>query len=124
MKIYIAAPYPCREEAQRWATLLQEAGHIVTARWVTAEGEDSKDPEDQAHYAKVDIEDIHKASRLLIMTGYRGDRSWTGGRHWETGYAYAMDVSITVIGPKESVFHHLSSVTQYDTIEEFINAYN
>ncbi len=123
MIIYIAAPYPCREEAQRWAKLLTEAGHLVTARWVTNEGEDSKDPNDQAYYAKIDMEDIESAYSLVLMTGYRGDRSWTGGRHWEAGYAYAKERRIIVVGPRESVFHHIPSVQQYDTIEEMIDAH-
>lgn len=122
MKIYIAAPYPCREEALRWATALQEAGHVVTARWVFAH-EDEKDPVSQQSYASIDITDILMADILVLMTGYRGDRSWTGGRHWETGYAYAMGRKVIVVGPRESVFHHLLDVQQYDTIEEMINAH-
>lgn len=122
MIAYIAAPYPCREEALRWAHAIRAAGHEVTARWIFAD-EDSKDPADQALYAKIDIEDIILADTLVLMTGYQGERSWTGGRHWETGYAYAHGVKIIIVGPRESVFHHLLPVQQYNTIEEMIDAH-
>lgn len=121
MKIYIAAPYPERLKAKDWALVLVSKGHRVTARWVMEE-EDSPDPVDQARYVVKNIDDIMAADVLILMTGYRGDRSWTGGRHWETGFAWARGKQVWICGPRESVFHHLTTVNQIDSIEEFPEA--
>lgn len=119
MKIYIAAPYPWRERALAVAEVLESKGHEVTARWIR---EEEDDVSKFGSYADKDITDIESAQDVVVMTGYSGFRSHTGGRHWETGYAWAKGKGIWVLGPRENVFHHLEGVTQIDTAEEFPNA--
>lgn len=109
MKIYIAAAYPTREQAVNWADWLRDQGHTITSEWLWTEG-DLSTPVAQQGYALKDVADIDRAEVLLIMTGYRGERAFSGGRHWETGYAYGRGKRIIVAPQPENVFHHLPGV--------------
>lgn len=119
MRLYIAAPYPWRERADALRLLIEAQGDIVTSRWVY-QHEDEKDPRSQENYAIKDLEDVDSAHTLVLMTGYRGDSSWTGGRHVEFGWALAREKRCWVLGPRESVFHHLPQVIQFDETSDLL----
>lgn len=116
MKIYIAAPYPMREQAAAWGRTLQADGHIITAEWLWVD-EDVKTPEAQRSYAIKDLAHVDAADAVLLMTGYRGERAYTGGRHVEYGYALAKGKALVVCGGLESVFHHLDGVVNAPTFD-------
>ena len=119
MKIYIAAPYPWRELAAEYGRHLQDAGHIVTATWLW-EAEDDEAPDKKEQYALLDLADIDRAEALLLISGYRGERAYSGGRHVEFGYALAKGKRCFILGPKEGVFHWLASVQQRDSFEDLL----
>lgn len=122
MKFYIAAPMSFRDRALDWARILENNGHDLTARWVTNGEEDPEMP--QAHWANMDLADIHAADVVILMTGVRHERLWSGGRHFEFGYAYHLGKRCIVCGQRESVFHHLERIEQYDIIEDVAAALN
>lgn len=119
MKVYVAAPWPCRERARLCAAELTNAGHQVTSRWLVEEG-DLTDPMSQQRYALKDLEDVGQADVLLLLTGYDGPRSHTGGRHVEFGWAVASGLRTIVCPQPENVFHYLPNVVHCPTMASVI----
>lgn len=109
VKVYIAAPYACREDAAQLANQLAIAGFAITSYWVWVD-EDKSDAASQRSYAERDLADIDDCDALVLMTGYTGPRSHTGGCHTEFGYALARGKKLYVTGC-QNVFHHLAEVT-------------
>ena len=50
----------------------------------------------------------------------RGDGR--GGRHVEFGYAASRGKRLTIIGPRETVFHHLDGVEHFENAQEFMRS--
>lgn len=139
MKVYLASWFSSKDDVSAKAKELKEAGITVTSRWlrekVKGSGQMSEvTPEYLRETAVIDIEDIERASYTVLFTvdPESGPCHRRGGRHFESGYAYALvkfwpllwnDVpgprELLICGPKENVFHYLpKSVRQFDTWEE------
>src|SRR5205085_5776778 len=61
--------------------------------------------------AERNLEDIDASEVFLVLTTGSSARD---GRHFETGYAFARDKPIIVVGPIEHAFQHLSSAVVSD----------
>lgn len=121
MKVYLAAKYSRMEELRVYRDELQSLGHVVTSQWLDGNHEpaDESDPTNAelAHFAIEDINDIDRSDWVVCFTG--GDKST--GRNIEFGYAFGRGASrhlLAIVGPRESVFHHLPNVTVFDTWED------
>lgn len=127
MKIYIAARYGRRVEMASYAKQLVAAGHIVTSRWLSGEHEahDAMPAETWTKFALDDIDDIQAADWFVTFTEFptkdfvRGATA-RGGRHFESGYAYCLNMRTIVIGFRENVFHWLPSVEFYLCWADFL----
>lgn len=119
MDAYLAASYRRREEMVEKAAELKSIGIDVTARWITGSHSDA-DEDKKRHAANEDLEDIRRADIFVLFTEEPSVGFLSGGRHVETGYAYAISKRIILIGPRENVFHSLVDVLQFDTWEEFV----
>jgi len=119
MEIYIAAPFVRQNEAREKAQQLTSLGFSVTSRWINEDvnAAINATPEYQNERAFIDIDDINAADYLVLL-GEHDSR--TGGKHFETGYAYATGKGILVIGRRENIFHHLPSVKFCETWEQGI----
>lgn len=116
MRIYIAAPYPLRDEAIAAMERLETAGHTITSRWL-------KSPDELAdEHARKDLADVEAADLLLAMNPPNWGNTGTGGRHVEFGYALALGKRIVVIGVRSHIFHYLDYVEILDTLEQFLEA--
>lgn len=102
--VYIAAPYPTRDNAIRIMTLLEGYGFQVTSRWLKAH--DTLSDSD----ARKDLDDIARADVLLALNGLDWVNQGSGGRHVEFGYALALGIPIVMLGPRSNIFHHLTHV--------------
>ncbi len=129
MKIYLAARYSRHPEMQLHAETLRLRGHEITSRWI--EGDHSLDDslernhpdEERKRFAWEDYNDLLEADMIISFTeepgGISADgRPSKGGRHVEFGMGYALHKDMVIIGPREHVFHWLSSVRQYGSLEE------
>lgn len=125
--VYIAARFSRRPEANALAQRLKAMGHTITSRWVlpdsdhvvpTGMSRQAADSERQ-RFAVEDIFDIQQADWLVSLQEEPRSNG-RGGRHVEFGYAVALNIRITVIGPRETVFHHLPTVEHFDTVELFL----
>lgn len=105
MRIYIAAPYELRNQAIDVMKRLEAKGHVVTSEWL-------KDVDEEGNETAVmDLINIIEADVFLLINPAEFERSGTGGRHFETGYAYAKDKRVVILGVRSNIFHHLHNVT-------------
>lgn len=127
MRVYIAARYSRREEASFYATVLREAGHIVTSDWheetqyaPTVTMKEIPDA-DLIFMANRDIEQLANAGAVLFLSESPEQPIVRGARHVEFGYALAMAKRIIVIGPKENIFHYLPSIEHAPRLAEALD---
>lgn len=126
-RIYIAARFSRRPEANALAQELKAQGHEITSRWVKPEtdhvlptglSQQASDAE-RSRFAGEDYDDVNAAEwTISLMEEPRSNGR--GGRHVEFGMALAWGHKLTIIGPRETVFHHLQEVDAFDTIEAFL----
>lgn len=115
MNIYIATAISRQNEARELRDILQQVGHNVTSRWLdeknaTQIGEGSDD--DRAAIALRNIMDLINSDLVIHITGARDPKAYSGGHHFETGWAWAMGKTILIAGERESVFHYLAGIHQ------------
>lgn len=131
MKIYIAARFSRRPEANQLAQELKALGHVITSRWVkpdsdhvapTGLSERAADAERQ-RFALEDLEDVAKCDWCVSLMEEPRSNS-RGGRHVEFGIAVGMGKKLSIIGPRETVFHHLPAVEHFENVESFISFYS
>lgn len=127
-RIYLAARYNRRLEMCGRAKDLEALDYHVTSTWICGNSPLSIIDDGvslngawREEWAEVAIEDMAQlfASHILIAfteasDGPRG----RGGRHVEFGMALARGMRLIVVGPRETVFHCLGSVEQYDTWDD------
>jgi hypothetical protein len=117
VKLYIAARYDRIGEMADVATRLEDAGHVVTSRWIRGFGKPDADT------ALYDLTDVVVAEALVLFTE---DPSVTvpfaarGGRHVEFGYALRAGKRLFIVGPRENIFHELPDVIACDDVEELL----
>jgi hypothetical protein len=128
-KIYIAARFSRRHEAHALAKLLQKEGHTITSRWVlpdtdhvipAGQSEQAADQE-RRRFAMEDCDDVRACDWMISLMQEPRDNS-RGGRHIEFGMALGLGKRLTIIGPRETVFHHLDEVEHFDTTEDFLQS--
>ena len=102
MKIYLSARFGQAEEMRNVRAELTKLGHTVTSRWIDGLLKEN------AEAARQDLEDIRQADAVLLFTDHTP--SYEGGRHFETGYAYAAGKPIVIVGPRLNIFHYLPDI--------------
>jgi nucleoside 2-deoxyribosyltransferase len=127
MKAYLAAMYKRRDELRIFKEHLEEAGIVITSRWLDENeplnsqmGQHSK--KFYKTTARIDLEDIDAADIMVFFSEDPLVGTVRGGRHVEFGYALAKGKPIYTVGPKENVFHYLKNVYHYDSINRFLKA--
>ena len=110
MKVYIAAPWQLRDEAQALGGRLIAAGMIITSNWLE-EPEMSFDAES----ATTDLNDIEASDALVLLNPAGWESKGTGGRHFECGYAHARGLSVGILGVRSNIFHNLFTLFADET---------
>jgi len=117
MNVYIAGRFARKLELQVYAARLRREGHTVTSRWLRGHNA-TESHEKLKLFAEEDLQDVHAADMVLLFTdGGDTDGGYSGGRHWECGYAFALGKKVWIVGPKENVFHHLEGVVAFERFE-------
>lgn len=136
MKFYMAASYARREEIAEYAEQLRAKGHEVIARWLdgvdaSVDGDIlSVSNEGIAHkHALADLHDVYQCSSFILFSD---DGPTRGGKHFETGYFYALSnlmyrglpdaAHVYVIGRAEMIFHRLPYCHVIPTWAEFLES--
>ena len=124
LSIYIAARYGRKAEALEIATELEKLGHTINSSWIHQVEDEmlyTEGPEAAGRFAAKDLEEIFW-SNLLVYLSEPEDNPWgRGGRHVEFGYALGQNKTVFVIGPLENLFHYLSSVTNFSSVDDFFH---
>ena len=113
-KIYLADNYENHDRMQKYADFLSQGFEIVST-WhnpdVVLDAEqmigDGHEAECLQHAAFRDLQEIDECDIFMI---FNHDVSKTGGKHFETGYAYAQGKQIVLDGPRTNVFHFMESI--------------
>lgn len=108
MKLYLAGSWLRRDEIRKYADELKSIGIEITSRWLYSHGECTSLEEEYSD-ALEDLDDIRKADALILFTSGPAGGYQTGGRHFETGYAWAKGLDLFIVGPRENIFHNLVS---------------
>jgi len=111
-QIYIAAPYPLKDEALLLRRSLLVAGFRVVARWLDEQEENSN------RTARLCLDDVDGADIVVALNPPAWANAGTGGRHVELGYALARNKRIVVIGPPTNVFHHHADIHTVDSVDQ------
>lgn len=124
LSVYLAGSIGRRQEIRELANELRGRGFDVTSRWLVEVGPNltySEYPIDTlAKHATRDTHDILRARAFVRVANPEGYPSKGGGRHWETGFAYAHEKPIVVFGRRETVFDALPGVRFAAEHEELI----
>lgn len=108
MKIYVAAPWSCKEQAQAAAAFLEAQGHQVVSRWMNEHG-DAQTHEQFQKEAYADEEDVYDCE-VLILLNLEPSR----GKETELGMARAWGKYLIGVGDRNcpgvpgNVFYHWS----------------
>lgn len=116
MKVYIAAPYEWRAYAQLLQPQIERHGCTVLAAWLH-----TQNPESSAE-ARIDLDDIDAADAVIVLNPPGMERSGTGGRHVELGYALGRGKHVFLVGEATNVFHHLSTIVRVATHDHLLDA--
>ena len=146
MIFYLAGQYNRREELCGYRADLEARGHSVPARWLLGEHQvhgveaarlvqaGGPVPVEEARpFAEDDIEDIEACDVFVAFTA-PPPQSGRGGRHVETGYAYALHrdrqfwdgeagdltTPLVIVGPAENIFHSLPEFQRFPTWAAFL----
>lgn len=127
MMVYIAARFSRRPAAHALAKALQYRGHTITSRWVMPDADhvlpaglsaQAADAE-RARFAREDVDDMWAADTCVsLMEEPRSNGR--GGRHVEFGFLLARGARMVIIGPRETVFHHLPNVEHYVSVAAYL----
>lgn len=141
MDFYLSGRYARREEINEFAAKLLERWHKVCSTWHECAHPDTLErtaPDtDRRAWAEQDLKELRESNAIICFTESLGSMIATltdgepardlescarGGRHVELGIALAYNLPVTVIGPRENVFHCLPGVVQHETQEGFFAA--
>jgi nucleoside 2-deoxyribosyltransferase len=106
MRIYLAAPFECKSRIIKLASFLEDKGIIVNASWLNSPVAVNINPATQMADILVDCAEIRICDLFVLYNPEEYRKSGTGGRHVETGYAYALGKRILIVGERTNLFHH------------------
>jgi hypothetical protein len=114
-KVYLAAPLTSQLEALIFAMALQDAGFIVTSRWIKTNFAQKPSPGEweswkafEEKWGEMDLEDVRAADTLVILCD---KPSTSGGYHVELGcFLGAGKTNIVAVGGRPNVFFWTSTV--------------
>jgi hypothetical protein len=106
---------------------LKAMGHTITSRWIKPDTDhlvpiglsaQAADAE-RERFAREDLEDVIACDAMVSLMEEPRTNS-RGGRHVEFGMGLALGKKMFIIGPRETVFHHLRGVRHFDSVERFL----
>lgn len=120
MKVYLAAPWVWREEAQKLAEWLAHKGYFVTHDWWNHETSWS-DHETLAIHAQKDVTAVSVAEVVIVL-----DYEKSEGKAVEQGIALTLKKPIILVHKEGvnnlNVFHHLPYYVHVNNYEEMFRA--
>lgn len=129
MKVYVAAPWTHKAEAERFALLLEANGHTITKKWwehreVGGYLQDDIEADEYGELveqADEDISGVHTCDAFVLL-----NLSKSEGKAVETGYALSRRYTPTpckliLVGPKSNLFHYIDDWYEVARPEEALD---
>jgi nucleoside 2-deoxyribosyltransferase len=123
MRIYLAAPWVRKHEAEMAAVVIESAGHTLTKRWwehreVPGYGGTREcaqaDREELQQQAYEDWKGVETADAMIVLNLEKSE-----GKAVEQGFALAYGVRLIVVGDSLlNLFQYLPGVDRVDTVEQ------
>jgi len=115
MKVYIAASYLRKEEAQKLGLELEQKGFEILSDWHQV------NEQADYHSGQRAIRDMHSVEQCDLFIEFVGDKDSKGGRHCELGLALAWNKKIILIGEIDTcIFTNLPYLPRMKNIEELL----
>lgn len=120
LDFYISAHSP--ELAQRLADKIIDTGHRVLSQWHLNAGPklDLIAADDWNRRVVDNVERIKYADVLLLLSAY--PERVPGGKFFEAGCAFSLDLPIWVVGPIENGMVAGAYTRQFDTVDALLEA--
>lgn len=118
MRIYIAAPWKCREQARAAAEFLEANGHQVVSRWLKEHG-DAQTHEALQVEALADETDVYNCQAFVLL-----NLEASRGKETELGMARAWGRYLIGVGDPNcpgqpgNVFYHLPYIHWVPQLED------
>ena len=117
VRFYAASSFNARDSVRVLAKKIEkELGWKCTARWLN----DDEEIGQNAQTAIMDRDDISCADVMVVFS----EESTTGGKWFECGLAYGLDIPIYMIKHEPEqvcLFQLLPGIKHFDSIEDFIS---
>jgi hypothetical protein len=116
-RVYLAAPWACKEAAQLAKAALQSAGLNVVSTWTEQPDEDAPGLTDKVRRAVSDWSELRSADAFVLLSLER-----SSGKETEMGGAVMAGKRVIVVGDEggNNVFYNLPEVERVDTLNEAI----
>lgn len=123
MRVYLAAPWVCKDEACTAATALESAGHTITKKWwehrevdgYLAKNISIEAAEELAIQAMEDMTGVFNAQAFILLNTRTSE-----GKNVELGMALAYGTPVIVVGRPTNLFHYFPDTWFCQTIEDAI----
>ena len=120
MRVYIAAPWICKDAARDAAVLFSDAGFVITKRWwdhreVPGYLEHDDHIEELRQQAREDFEGVLTADLFVLL-----NLSKSEGKAVETGIALTWGIPIILVGGKSNLFHYTPNIDEARSVEHAI----
>jgi len=124
ISVYLAHNFNARHWLKKQIVpALEKKGIAVTARWLHETDDEEISPSKRAQAAIRDLIDIDRA-KVLIAFLDRWDGLQGAGKHFELGYATAIQKQVILFGPekqKHMIFHFLPKYDRVESVSELIS---
>lgn len=118
MRIYVAAPWVHKQDAQQAADYLASKGYEITSIWHHSHHaeDNAKDTVMMSLEAIQDVTDVMRAEAMVVLNLKKSE-----GKAVEQGIAIACNIPVVVVGTEPSnVFQHLPSFSIVPTLDAAI----
>jgi len=129
LKVYLAGGYSTKEKLKTYVEELAAANITCTSSWLNEPYQAdatlatiSTDAE-RVKFAMRDLIDINNSDVVVLFTVDPTTPIVRGGRHFEAGYTFALQITgylgggpkLVICGPRENIFYYLPQITVIPT---------
>ena len=120
--VYIAAPYARKSEARLARKFLRAVSPNISVRssWLDHNYGEHTNPTVLRQEARNDLADIDACDTLILLNFEGWETEGSGGKHFETGYAFSRGMLVIVVGQRSNVFHHLPSIYVVESLADAV----
>jgi len=119
MQLYIAGHN--QEEAKKAATILFEAGHSITSRWLYNDFKPTEEYSlsERKDIACMDASDVIASDAVVLLSS---PEKVSGGKFVEVGIAIGLGKKVFIVGRRENMLMYHYLCKRFDSIETLVES--